>query len=419
MPLDNKNNEKKVDSNSIDDELRNQLDKILDNIPDLFRDIIQEGFNCKRVPKEYLLSSILYAVSSSIGKTFYTNELNYINYPNGYFIIVGSRGDAKTEAQKIATKPIMDSDNESYELFDQQRGENTENNKIARKQILIQNASIEKAQLILYHNLSGIGLCYDEIRAIIQKMNNINSRDGHEWEVFLLESFTNGIIDVNRKTTDTFRINQAYLTMLGGIQHQFIPDLFSESLVGSGLIDRLLFTTIITNNPVVTRDKIDDYKLERYNNAITNLLNYKKQSEKPEEEKREFRIHYTKSAEELLFNFTQQLETDKSNAESPLKEYYSKMIIYLHKLVIICFLMENCEEGTFKSKIEFGTVLQAKRLIDFYILNFEKVIKMRKRIDINKNDVIKLAKENNAPQKSVADVLKISKGQVSKLWNRL
>ena len=80
--------------------------------------------------------------------------------------------------------------------------------------------------------------------------------------------------------------------------------------------------------------------------------------------------------------------------------------------------MENCEEGTFKSKIESGTVLQAKRLIDFYILNFKKLITMRNRIDINKKDVIKLAKANNASQKSVVDVLGISKGQVSKLWKR-
>jgi hypothetical protein len=418
MAEENKNSENKVDSNSIDNELRNQSDKIIENIPELFRHIIQEGFNCKRVPKEYSLSSILYTISSAIGKTFYTKELNYKNYANGYFIIVGSRGDAKTEALKIATKPIMDFDNESYELFDEQRGKDTENNEVPRKQILIQNATIEKAQLIHYQNSSGIGLCFDEIRAIIQKMNNVNSRDGHEWEVFLLEAFTNGIVDVSRKTTDTFRIKQAYLTMLGGIQHQFIPDLFSKSLVGSGLIDRLLFTTMITNNSTVTRDKIDEHKLKRYNIAIQNLLKYKKQSEEPEEEEPEIRLHYTPSAEKLLFKFTQQLETDKSNAESPLKEYYSKMLIYLHKLVIICFLMENCEEGTFKSKIEFGTVLQAKRLIDFYILNFKKIITMRNRIDINKKDVIKLAKANNASQKSVVDVLGISKGQVSKLWKR-
>jgi len=143
-----------------------------------------------------------------------------------HFIIVGSRGDAKTEALKIANKPIVDFDNESYKVFNDSRKDDTENNEVPRKQILIQNATIEKAQLTHYHNLGGIGLFYDEIRALVQKMNNPNSRDGHDWEVLLLEAFTNGLLDISRKTTDTFRIAKTYLTMLGGIQHQFIPDLF-------------------------------------------------------------------------------------------------------------------------------------------------------------------------------------------------
>lgn len=395
-----------------------RLNKIINQIPDIYKNLIDQGFKCKRVPREYLFSSILFAISTAIGKTFFTYELNYKNYANCYFVIVGSRGDAKTEALKLATKPIIDRDTESYETFSKLREDDTKENDVPRKQVLIQNATIEKAQFIHYQNLGGVGLFYDEIRAIVQKMNNPNSRDGHDWLILLLEAFTNGIIDVSRKTSDTFRISKGYLTMLGGVQHQFIPDLFSNALVGSGLTDRLLFTNLIRSNTTVIRERMDQAVLDDYSKAIENLLEYKMQSEHPEEEEREHRIFYTQEAQDLLFEFTQELENEKEKAKSPLKEYYSKQIIYLHKLSIICFLMKHAENSTFKSKIDRGTVLLAKEILDFYFLNFKKLVNNKISFEVNNEDIIRLAKKNEASQKSVAEVTRLSKGQVSKIWNK-
>jgi hypothetical protein len=206
--------------------------------------------------------------------------------------------------------------------------------------------------------------------------------------------------------------------MLGGIQHQFIPDLFSKGLVGSGLIDRLLFTNNITRNSIVSRKKIDDHILGRYGDTIQNLLEYKKQSEDPDEKVREHRIHYTQEAKDLLFDYTQKFEYEKMNAKSPLKEYYSKLIIYLHKLIIICFLMKHSEDRTFKSYIDKETVLLAVDLVEFYLLNFKTLISNHGTTEVDKSDIISLAKRNKASQKSAGEVLGLSKGQVSKLWNK-
>ncbi|MAL59859.1 MAG: hypothetical protein CMC14_07425, partial [Flavobacteriaceae bacterium] len=51
--------------------LKDRLSLILQLLPKQYSDLIEEAFTYKRVPKEYLLSSILFAVSSSIGRTFY------------------------------------------------------------------------------------------------------------------------------------------------------------------------------------------------------------------------------------------------------------------------------------------------------------------------------------------------------------
>jgi hypothetical protein len=121
---------------------------------------------------------------------------------------------------------------------------------------------------------------------------------------------------------------------------------------------------------------------------------------------------------ESICSLSIKFEDEKINAESPLTEYYSKLIIYLHKLIIICFLMKHTEERTFKSKIDKETVLLAVDMVEFYLLNFKTLISNHDTTGVDKNDIINLAKKNEAPQKSVGHVLGLSKGQVSKLWNK-
>lgn len=400
--------------------LKEKLDKVLDKVPAVFKNLIEEGFIHKRIPKEYTLSSILFAISSAIGKHFYIEELGYKNYANSYFLIVGSRGDAKSEAINVARKPITEFDNKCFQNYREEAESCDVDNQPVRKQLIIQNATIEKAQLVHFQNLSGIGVYFDEVRPMIQKMNNPNSRDGIDWLVLFLESFTNNVIDISRKTTDSFRIESGYVTLIGGIQNQFLDDLHSDSLVASGFIDRLLFTTLITRNTKISDQKMSQDVIDNYGRTITNLLEYKQQSEDNEETERERRIHLTEDAEALLHDYSQILLDLKEQNPSPLKEYYSKLMIYLHKFCILSFLMKHAQEKTFKCEIELEDVSFAIELIEFYQLNFKETTKMREiKAEPNLEDIVRLAKKNQAPQKSVVDITGYSKSQVSKLWSRI
>ena len=420
--MENKQNQNSSsgDPNISPELLHEKLDSVLEMVPDVFRNLIEEGFLHKRIPKEYTLSSILFAVSSAIGKHFYIEELGYKNYANSYFLIVGSRGDAKSEAINLAKKPITEFDNKHYKKYQEEVELCAEDEDPPRKQLLIQNATIEKAQHIHFQNLSGVGVYYDEVRPIIQKMINPNSRDGVEWLVFFLEGFTNNVIDISRKTTESFRIESGYVTMIGGIQNQFISDLHNDSLVASGFIDRLLFTTQITRNTTISSKTMSMNSIENYSRAVTNLLDYKLQSEQADETIKERRLLMTDSAKDLLRSYSQTLLDRKEQSESPMKEYYSKLMIYLHKLSIICFLMRNAKESTFKSSLESEDVTFAIELIEFYQLNFKAIISLNKVSEEPPlKSLIQLAKKNKAPQKAVVEVSGFSKGQVSKLWSKV
>ena len=80
--------------------------------------------------------------------------------------------------------------------------------------------------------------------------------------------------------------------------------------------------------------------------------------------------------------------------------------------------MKHSEEKTFKSNIDRETVILAVNLVEFYLLNFKMLISNDDTTEIDKSDIINIAKRNKASQKSAGEVLGLPKGQVSKLWNK-
>lgn len=402
--------------------LQNSLDNVISQFPDLYQNLINQTFTYKRVPKEYMMSAILFVISSSTGLTFYIDELGYRNHANCYFAILGSRGDTKSEALKIATHPLKVIDDEGYKNFvEQQDNERTEEIQPKRSQVLLQNATIEAAQQVHYNNPAGIGICMDEIYGLIDKIASSNSRDGIPWRNFFLEGYTNGHLDISRKTTDSFRIEKTCPTLIGGLQYQLLPRLFSNSNLESGFIDRILFTNLITSNNKLVSGSIDKSLLTDYNKAISNILSYKKQSEKKTEAIKQLRVKLTGEASALLFDYTQTLINRKFEAPAIEREYYAKMQISIHKLCLLVYMLRHGSDATFATTLSREDVLLAIDLNEFYFLNFRTIIAkaITQNSTITADDVIRMAQRNNASQKAVAEVTGLHKGTVSKKWSKL
>jgi hypothetical protein len=62
-----------------------------------------------------------------------------------------------------------------------------------------------------------------------------NSNEGSACAFFFTGN-TNKHIDISRKTTDSYRIEKSYPTLMGSIQTQFIPKLFADGNLESGLM---------------------------------------------------------------------------------------------------------------------------------------------------------------------------------------
>jgi len=400
--------------------LLQKLNSILDKLPLYLRDFIDECFIHKRTPREYQFLSVLFAFATASGKTFYTNELNYKNYPNIYGLIIGNRSDGKSEGIKMATKELVKQDDIFHDDYEKDKEKNAdEDRKPILKQLLVKDASIEALKLNHYKCPNGIGIMIDEILPLLHNMESTTSRDGKEYLSFLLDNFINSNISCLTKSVESFRLKESCCSLIGGLQKQFLNILFKPKLLSSGFLDRLLCVNLIQANHNLTKQNINPDIVQRYNQAIRNILDYKLQSEEKDETNKSFEITYTNDAKDRLFDFSQELENIKVESKAPLKEYVGKASIYLHKLCIIVFLVKRAENKYFKEKLEVQEVELAYEIVEFFIMNFVKLIDQKSENTVSVYEIIKLAKQNNATQKSVVEITGLSKGQVSKLWNKI
>jgi len=394
-------------------------------MPSHVKELIEEAFLHKRIPKEYLLSSIFYAYGNAAGLAFKVNWQGYTNYSNLYFAIIGSRGDTKSEAMKMACNPLKLNDDQDYETYNQRVAElkskepfEQENEKIRRKQLLIQNATIEAAMYVHYQNPYSIGMFFDELSYIIEMMANKNSGAGAVWRIFFLQGNTNSYVDVNRKTTDSYRLKKSCPLILGSIQHQFIPKMFANGNLESGLMDRFLFTNKLTDNPKISRAQIPDGIIANYEDSLTNLLKYRSDIE---ETKKEVFINFEKDAYNLIHSYSQSILDKKQKETGPENEYMSKMMISIHKIALLIHLIIKSTTDGYQEKINTGTVHLAILINEYYLTNFKIVLESKNKSFDDKlfnEEIIKRGVKNNVPQTELIKLTGLSKGQVSKLYNR-
>ena len=399
----------------------NQLEEIISKMPIEIKTLINDAFTLKRIPKEYLLSSILFAYSNAGGRAFSIKAMGYVNYANLYFSIIGNRGDIKSPAMDLATFPLVKYDNEKYKEFKKNNIELEEAGKSDRKQLFLQDATIESAIYTHYKNKYSIGIFIDELYFIIEKMANKSSTEGTAWRTFFLQGNTNKYIDISRKTTESFRIEKSYPTLLGSIQNQFVPKLFADGNLESGLIDRILFTNKLTMNNQLSINNISNEVSENYSKSLINLLNYRTEIENTFEMD-ELQIELDTNAHKRLFDYSQELINRQNMVNDLSKEYISKMMINIHKISLLTHLILNSKKQTYQSKINTDTIEIAILILEFYFINFKIVldenINQKEKLPTTE-DIIRLAIKNNASQKDVVAITGMNKSSISRKWNNV
>jgi hypothetical protein len=411
----------KQDAIPLKEQAKTQLSQILKLLPTNITDLVEEAFDYQRIPKEYLLSSILFAYSNAVGLAFTMNALGFKNYGNLFFAIIGSRGDVKSLAIDLATDPLNEFDSKSHSEYEKLKRSSEKMEGVHLKELFLQDATVEGAMFAHSNNRFSIGLLMDELFSLIQKMANKNSNEGAMYKTFLLQGYNNKHIKVTRKTTDSYRVDKSYPTLIGSMQKEFVPQLFANGNLESGFIDRILFTPKLTHNNKMSAQSISTEVLDKYAEGLTNLYNYRLQNEE-QEGIVSTELKLTESAHLKLMEYVQNLINEQENLGNILFQYNAKMQISIHKLIILVHLIDHTENDDYNSPVTIQTVELAILINEFYLTNFKIIIEenlSHQSLDIILDDIIKYAIKNGKTQKEVVEISNYNKSTVSRHWNKI
>lgn len=400
---------------SLEEQAISQMNEIIEALPHYIRNLIQDAFVLRRIPKEYLLSSILFAFSNVSGLAFKLNAMDYDNYANLYWTIIGSRGDVKSPAMALATDPLNHYDNQRY-LDHKEKCLQGDSEEEVRNRLFIKNATIEATHLAHYHNPNSLGIYMDEMFYLIEKMTNPNNREGPLWRELLIEGYTNQVVDILRKTTKSFRLLKSYPVLLGSIQNEFIPKIFSGGNLESGLTDRILYTPKLTENKKLSREKMNPELLKLYSANLLRVMEHRTQISGSQGLVDPYRLTCTSEAEDLLYNYTQDLINQSDEVSSLEQAYLKKVQINIHKMTLLLHIVKASATPELRLTVNLETVEEAMRIIEFYRTNFKIIMASlnQKSIKVDKEEVIRIGLKNNATQEQIAAVLGVNKSTVSR-----
>jgi hypothetical protein len=404
------------------DETLKILEAIINDLPENHKQLINQAFKFKRIPKEYLFSSILFAYSNACGLAFRLDSMGFKNYGNLYLSIIGSRGDMKSPAMELATEPLNKYDSTKYREFMEQYQAAESDNPVIRKQLLIQDATIEAAYLKHYQNPCSLGIYVDELYQLIEKMGNPSSKDGPAWRTFFLQGNTNKHIDIARKTMESYRLEKSYPVLLGSIQTEFLHKIFGGGNLESGLVDRILFTDKLTHNKNIMGEDLNSGVLRTYNDNLLRVLEIRGEWSEHDQENCCIKVSCTPIAEKRLKDYSQELLNIQQDSEPYMEAYISKMLINIHKITLVLHAIKQSQHPSFENFVDEDTVKQAIRIMKFYQMNFKNILHTytgKKASKLDTTAILINGKENGATCEQLAAVLGVNKSTVSRQLKKL
>jgi len=406
------------------EKLEQKMKSIVNSLPETFSNLIEEGFLKKRIPSEYLFTSILFSMSSAVGLSVNLRALGYSNFGNLYYALVGRRGTSKTPAMDLATNALNEYDNYHYNNYQNEirkasQNEDAEINSIIRKRIMFQNATIESVLKGHHENPLSVGIFKDEGYSFFDNMrNNSNSRDGLVWREFLLQGNTNKHLDVSRTTSASYRMDKTCPTVLVAIQDEFMKHIMSGGILESGVVDRFLFCSNFTENTELSGKFIDERTTSAFNDCIQKILSLRDTVYNSLDNSIEpIIVNCSPEADALLKNYIQELIYEQVDADNLNCGYLAKMQINVHKLIILIHVMHNSTASSeIENLIDPETVTTAIEVCDFYYQNFKYLTNFRddRFTKLDENKIIKIGIKRGCTQDSIARLLGVNKSTISR-----
>ncbi len=373
--------------------------------PKAFRHIIQETNEKLLFPIDYIASSILYAVSVSIGNSLSVKvKEGWTEHCTLWLALVGRPGTNKSHPFSFALEPLWVKQNEFFKEYKQKLIEFERTNALAKeeKQIekiienvlprcrrfILQDFTIESMAEKHNENPRGLGIVVDELATWLGNMNKYSG--GSDQEVWLSTWSRKSLLIDRKSMKEAISIESPFLCVGGTTQDGILKSLFTGAKQKNGFIDRILFCyPAELEYPQWNDQNIDPFLKTDYQLLINKVLELPLQADQfgnlaPRE------LQYSVNAlKHVKFWYNLKADILNSSQNTDLASLYSKLEIYLYRFSLIIQTMRwVCSESDLE-EIEEISVLRAIELIEYFKNNALKVQSLMNPPELDQLDDLK------------------------------
>ena len=323
--------------------------------------------------QNYLCAALLFAVSIAIGnsRTLVIDD-NWKEPAILYMSLLGSTGAVKTPHIKFALNLLFEVDNyyllryrtQLYE-WRKQTPDDRDNKPVA-KQLCFKDFTLEALMQTMSMSSHGLFVLADELKGWILSFNRYRQGGGdlEQW----LSIFSGVPITVNRKTQDDIlHVPNPFVGVIGGLQPEILPKLFSGDRMDNGFFYRLLFVNDCHDGKPLhwgVKADLPTNAGEIWNQYIRSILDCAGYFDKPA---RTIAYHFTEDAWRWMYEWQNTIED--ANTEQPryLTAIFRKIQTYALRFALIIHTMREVAGEIAESLcIGYETAILATMLADYF-----------------------------------------------------
>ena len=214
----------------------------IDGLTEHLQRIIKNVAEALQSPQDYVTASMFTVASAAVGNKFKLCTDN-TDVPMLWTILVGDSGVGKSQPITTMAQPLMEEQKDRLQgyrsavrTWRQAKDENAP--KPIFPQIFVSDITPESLYKCMADNPNGLIQYSDEIMSFIGDFGRYN-KSGEESKY--LSIWSGKPITINRKSEEPFMVDKPFLSVIGGIQPNLLPELFTKRRSVSGFGQRLLF----------------------------------------------------------------------------------------------------------------------------------------------------------------------------------
>jgi len=374
----------------------------IDVFPESYQKYIFANNKSLNLYIDYMGGTLLFLISIIIGNSLTIKiKEGWIESASIWLSLVGKAGVGKTPSINAMRFPLQNLnkieiqkyiDNfKKYEAFlqlsDQDKKTHEIINKPKKTQFLVNDVTLEALVELHDENKNGIGILKDELAGWLKDMNKY--REGSDLEHWL-SSWSNGEINMNRKTAKSSFVDRAFMPVLGGIQPEILESFYTTENKDNGFLDRMLFIYPDFNIEYYSNENMNPAFLDWYENEIVSF--YKKVREYMKIDLKgniePYVATFTKEAKDEWIKFHNEItDLQKSDSENEyLKSMLPKQKSYVSRFALILNSLHSHVDSSIKMDII------EKKSVDGAIKLSRYFIDMARKIKVDSSETNKIKK---------------------------